>query len=72
MSRCCSQVARGVAPADASPYVSCSERKRRQLTELQARVSKLEANNMSLTKLLQQRDAELAMLRDGAHARAPH
>lgn len=49
-----------------------SERKRKQMSELQHRVNQLEATNASLNKLLAQRDQELATLRNGAHNRAPH
>lgn len=49
-----------------------SERKRKQMSELQHRVNQLEATNASLNKLLAQRDQELATLRNVAHNRAPH
>jgi len=48
------------------------ERKRKQLTELQHRVSKLEADKAHLAQLLARRDSEVAALRSAAHVRAPH
>ena len=58
--------------ADALMCAVHSERKRKQMSELQHRVNQLEATNASLNKLLAQRDQELATLRNVAHNRAPH
>jgi len=56
---------------DVGPMI-CRERKRKQLTELQHRVAKLEAENANLSQLLARRDTEVATLRTDVHIRAPH